>query len=37
MNKKQYNNIIMHSLQYNCKDSKTLLDTAGLIYLIIWG
>lgn len=32
MNKKQYNNIIMHSLQYNCKDSKTSLDTARIIF-----
>ena len=32
MNKKQYNNIINHSLQYDCKDSENPLDTARIIF-----
>lgn len=32
MNKKQYNNIISHSLQYDCKDVENPLDTAKIIF-----
>ncbi len=32
MNKKQYNNIINHSLQYDCKDSENPLDTVRVIF-----
>lgn len=32
MNKKQYNNIIEHSLQYDCKETDSSLDTARIIF-----
>ncbi len=32
MNKKQYNNIIEHSLQYDCKDTESSLDTARTVF-----
>lgn len=32
MNKKQYNNIIEHSLQYDCKDTTNSLDTARIVF-----
>ncbi len=32
MNKKQYNNIIEHSLQYDCNEAQTSLDTARTVF-----
>ncbi len=32
MNKKQYNNIIEHSLQYDCKETDSSLDTARTVF-----
>lgn len=32
MNKKQYNNIIEHSLQYDCKETDNSLDTARIVF-----